>query len=60
MSISHAGVTNSGGMKSHRFNRALVEEDKKVNKLKLENGILTEKFKAINYQIDQFVKQHLS
>ena len=61
MSINAAGANSklnqsmasstgaNSGMKSHRFNRAVIEEEKKVKKLHLENSMLTEKLKAINF-----------
>ncbi len=52
---------SGGGMKSHRFSRlAVIEDDKKVKKLQLENQMINERLKAINFEIDKFVKQQMS
>lgn len=44
-------------LKSSRKN--LLEEDRKVNKLKVENQLLNEKLKVINFQMDEFVKEQI-
>lgn len=55
---------SGGGLKSHRFNNgskqsAMLEVDKHINKLTLENQIMNEKLKAINFQIERFLKEQL-
>ena len=44
-------------LKSSRKN--VLEEDRKVNKLKVENQLLNEKLKVINFQMDEFVKEQI-
>lgn len=44
--MSHGGAN---GVKTHRFNKQDFEDDKHISKLKLQNSLLTEKLKAINY-----------
>lgn len=36
-----------------------IEEDKKVQKLQMQNQVMTEQLQAINHQIDLYVKNHL-
>lgn len=58
---SGGGLNTSmqGGLKSHRFTKAQVEEEKRITRLRVENGVLSDKLKAINVQIDEFVREHL-
>lgn len=62
MTLSTLSGGHSGGMKTNRFGKATagLEEDRKVNKVRIENQLLNEKLKAINYQIDEFVKDQIS
>ena len=48
----------TGSLKSSRKNG--LEEDRKVNKLRVENQLLNEKLKVINFQMDEFVREQIT
>ena len=50
-------VVSRTTLKSTR--KQVLEEDRKVNKLKVENQLLNEKLKVINFQMDEFVKEQI-
>lgn len=52
---SYTPKSNKHGKNVHQ-----LEEDRKVNKLTLENQMMAEKLKAINFEIDKFVKEQFS
>lgn len=60
MNMSH--YTNGYTPKSNKHGKLThqMEEDRKINKLTLENSIISEKLKGINFEIDKFIKEQLS